>query len=212
MQYGLGSGIHFAHAGGRFIFLDSTRNRYFCLAPKAEAEFERFVEGWIPDQGASIVQAHIVVPSEKSFIVPELPPIPTSSLLDGPLKARAVDVAALVVRYTYMKLQIAAFPESTIAKMVPEVNHAAQIFEDWPILQSTAGAYEAASKITAVHDQCLAWGLTLRKFLRNRSQPVSCIVGVSTRPFRAHCWVQTRNALVNDRYDYVRNFTPILSL
>ena len=33
--------------------------------------------------------------------------------------------------------------------------------------------------------------------------------GVKLRPFQAHCWVQVGDAIVTDRLDVVRNFTPI---
>jgi hypothetical protein len=33
--------------------------------------------------------------------------------------------------------------------------------------------------------------------------------GVMTRPFKAHCWVQIEDVVLNDSLDHVRLFTPI---
>jgi hypothetical protein len=36
------------------------------------------------------------------------------------------------------------------------------------------------------------------------------VMGVSGRPFAAHCWVQVGDRVVNDTLDHVILFTPIL--
>ena len=41
---------------------------------------------------------------------------------------------------------------------------------------------------------------------------VQDVIGVSLYPFAAHSWVQCGTALVNDRLDRVRHFTPILTI
>lgn len=60
------------------------------------------------------------------------------------------------------------------------------------------------------HDKCLHDSLTLLRFLASERLYPSWVVGVRTRPFAAHSWVQSDNLVLNDTHEYVRGFTPIL--
>jgi hypothetical protein len=60
------------------------------------------------------------------------------------------------------------------------------------------------------HDKCLHDSLTLLRFLAAEKLYPSWVVGVRTRPFAAHSWVQSGDLVLNDTHEYVRGFTPIL--
>lgn len=60
------------------------------------------------------------------------------------------------------------------------------------------------------HDKCLHDSLTLLRFLASEKLFPSWVVGVRTRPFAAHAWVQAGHLVLNDTHEYVRGFTPIL--
>jgi Transglutaminase-like superfamily len=60
------------------------------------------------------------------------------------------------------------------------------------------------------HDQCLRDSLTLVSFLAMRGIYPTWVIGVKTRPFGAHSWVQSGNVVLNDSHDYVRAYRPIL--
>lgn len=64
----------------------------------------------------------------------------------------------------------------------------------------------------AAHDACLYDSLALTRFLSYYGQFPTCVIGVQTGPFGAHCWVQEGEVVFNDEPDYVRRFTPILAV
>ena len=61
-------------------------------------------------------------------------------------------------------------------------------------------------------DACLYDSLALARFLSYYRQFPSCVIGVQTAPFGAHCWVQEAGFVFNDAPEYVRRFTPILAV
>jgi hypothetical protein len=61
-------------------------------------------------------------------------------------------------------------------------------------------------------DACLYDSLALARFLSYYRQYPACVIGVRTAPFGAHCWVQEAGFVFNDAPEYVRRFTPILTV
>jgi hypothetical protein len=59
-------------------------------------------------------------------------------------------------------------------------------------------------------DFCLLDALTLALFLHRYEQAPTLVIGVRTKPFVAHAWVQVGNCVVDDRLEAVQGFTPIL--
>jgi len=60
------------------------------------------------------------------------------------------------------------------------------------------------------HDRCLHDSLSLIRFLAMQKLPADWVIGVRTRPFAAHAWVQHGNLVLNDAHENVRAYTPIL--
>ena len=60
------------------------------------------------------------------------------------------------------------------------------------------------------HDRCLHDSLTLVRFLARKHIYATWVIGVRTRPFAAHSWVQAGDLVINDVHEHVRRFTPIL--
>ena len=61
-------------------------------------------------------------------------------------------------------------------------------------------------------DACLYDSLALLRFLSYYGVFPTCVIGVQTGPFGAHCWVQYQAVVFNDAPEYVRRFTPILAV
>lgn len=61
-------------------------------------------------------------------------------------------------------------------------------------------------------DACLYDSLAMARFLSYYGQYPSCVIGVQTGPFAAHCWVQDGPYVFNDAPENVRRFTPILAV
>jgi len=61
-------------------------------------------------------------------------------------------------------------------------------------------------------DRCLLDALTLMYFLIGRGIRATWVFGVRLEPFRAHCWVQHDNIVLNDTPEHVAAFTPIMNV
>jgi hypothetical protein len=59
---------------------------------------------------------------------------------------------------------------------------------------------------------CLFDSLVLSIFLTRHLVPCTLVIGVSTKPFAAHSWVQLREYVLNDTAEYVQSFTRILAV
>lgn len=59
---------------------------------------------------------------------------------------------------------------------------------------------------------CLRDSVALRCLLECERVPSTLLIGVSTKPFLAHAWVQADGVVLNDAAEYVRLFTPLLAI
>lgn len=60
------------------------------------------------------------------------------------------------------------------------------------------------------HDRCLHDSLTLHRYLTAQRLATRWVIGVRTRPFGAHSWVQRGSLVLNDQHENVRRYQPIL--
>lgn len=61
-------------------------------------------------------------------------------------------------------------------------------------------------------DRCLMKSIALYRLLIMKGITAELVIGVRLAPFSAHCWVQKDGAVLNDRIERVRLFTPIVSV
>ena len=64
--------------------------------------------------------------------------------------------------------------------------------------------------VMSSHDECLRDSLTMLRFLAAEQLYPQWVIGVRTRPFGAHSWVQSGHLVLNDLHETVRAYTPIL--
>ncbi|MCW3837225.1 lasso peptide biosynthesis B2 protein [Sphingomonas canadensis] len=82
-----------------------------------------------------------------------------------------------------------------------------------PVAEILAAAeqFERSRNWTPIARNCLLDSLALDSWLARRGIVATLVFGIAAEPFQAHCWLQTRDALINDSYDHVSRFTPIFS-
>lgn len=62
-------------------------------------------------------------------------------------------------------------------------------------------------------ENCLYNSFVLADFLRRFKVPATCVFGVKTLPFEAHCWVQSGRFLLHDETpESISIFSPILAI
>lgn len=64
--------------------------------------------------------------------------------------------------------------------------------------------------VFSARDRCLHDSLSLIRYLAGQAFFPQWVIGVRTRPFAAHSWVQSGNLVLNDLHEHVRSFRPIL--
>jgi hypothetical protein len=87
-----------------------------------------------------------------------------------------------------------------------------------PQLRSEADLKEAVQAfvylrtfVYTAYDHCLFDSLVLCDFLLRLGLSPTCVFGVRTLPFGAHCWVQVdRSLLTESSIEYVATFSPVL--
>lgn len=62
------------------------------------------------------------------------------------------------------------------------------------------------------HNHCLLDSLVLSVFLVNNRVPGAFVIGIATKPFVAHAWVQMGDYVLNETAEYVQMFSPILAV
>jgi len=62
--------------------------------------------------------------------------------------------------------------------------------------------------IYTAHDECLLDSLVLCMFLLRYRKPATFIIGVQTKPFLAHAWVQVGAHVLDDRVERIQRVTP----
>lgn len=78
------------------------------------------------------------------------------------------------------------------------------------VARSLQAYIHARPFVLSAHDKCLHESLTLIRFLATEGLFPQWVIGVKTRPFGAHAWVQTGITVLNDQPEHVRHFQPIL--
>jgi hypothetical protein len=212
MGWQLAPDVSFAVASGRTIFLDLARDRYSALSLAQSDDFQRWIaqpdDLPLPPVGERLLQAGLLIsangPSAISAAAITRPRTALASRPGSPALAAAWDVAlsSARVRWSLRRRGLAA----TLAR--PGVAIAGNSAER---TRDLAAAFVDIRRHLPSRGSCLPDSLALLDFLRRRGAGASIVFGVTGTPFRAHCWLQLGEEVLNDALDNVAPFTPILS-
>lgn len=220
MGFSLRDGISFCEVGDRLLFLDIPADRYFCLSQDVERSFRRMGDGKLPPEDAhlqGLVERGMLIPSSEAATPAPCGPIRVSSvsILDAPLAPAGLTAtghALASLAAARLRLQWTGL-DRTLAQLATRKARLLRsgAAPDREVERIMAG-FAAASRMTSQRHNCLAQSIAVAsRMIAQRIAPV-IVLGVQLGPFCAHCWVQQRDRLVNDRFDMVRTFTPILVL
>lgn len=82
-----------------------------------------------------------------------------------------------------------------------------------PRMKQVAATYERMRPLLlTANEKCLFDSLALMGFLATENLYPRWVIGVKTRPFGAHSWVQAGTTVLNDQHEHVRKFRPILAV
>lgn len=235
--YFLESDVYFCEIDDGAIFLELTTHKYFAIGSQYLTALRHSVCGWPKecrednhlDQASTdelldeLVQKGFLTRSETkgklppSAIAPAEDSIATikRSELGHPIRlrdvmrfVRAFNCAAhdlrlarlknIVTRLDRRRTSLTTFNDR--GAPIEQARHLAGMFR-----RLRPWAYSARSA-------CLLDSVALVEFLSYYGFTASLVIGVNTKPFGAHAWVQMGRVVINDTAEHVQEYTPILSV
>ena len=210
MPYRLRDGLSFCFVGGEVIFLDLPKDRYFALSPSAAELLATMVGGVAnPRDIAGTLEALFEESKEAASIAPIVLQVPSTRLDASASTPSARDLAAVFHAHVdaYVRLRIQPLHRilRALKPELPRLNRSADV-------ASLVAAFRKSDVVISRQDRCLWKALALILYLRRKGVAARLVFGVAVRPFHAHCWVQTDEALLIDEPDVVAGFVPIHSV
>ncbi|MEQ7874239.1 lasso peptide biosynthesis B2 protein [Sphingomonas sp. ASV193] len=213
-RYSLLPHLSYAIVDDTAIFLDLQADRYFELDQRLFADLVEFdaAAGMPRDEAArrlleaGLIRAGIGQTGATEIRV-RLPSVsggqgeaapPRGSLL-GSLEV-ALLVAAAIVR-----LRLGG-----LAAILDRFT-AVRAGSDPVLVAAFAQQFDLYRRRVPIPRRCLPDSIALAWFLRRRSLTSTLVIGVTTLPFAAHCWIQDLDQVLNDDADMVAGFAPILA-
>ena len=219
MRYALREGLSFRRVEDRLLFLDLPADRYFCLSREAERAIARLCDepaGDASDEAGleRLASAGMLVESgeDRPPTPCPTPPAATHSLVGVGPAPGATDIAAALRHLALARIEL---PVSDLARTLARVKRRTRrgaARPDAERIGRVAAAFEACNALVSAHDRCLPRSLAITHRLIGVGARPQLVLGVKLGPFQAHAWVQCGDALINERVEVARLFTPILVL
>jgi hypothetical protein len=201
------------------VFLDVESDAYFCL-PDGAAQVRVQSDGrgvHVVDEGlaASLAAAGLLQPGapDRTGWARPRPPLPTASaVLDAApppgwrdLGDMARSMFGLMRRYhrrSFAEILAAAVrdrPSGSPGTPSPDLLAVVHRFHRWVPYAPVSG-------------KCLLRSFMLLQYLRRNGHDAAWVFGVTTWPFEAHCWLQCGDVALDDHFERLWPFQPILAL
>jgi hypothetical protein len=205
-------------ASGDLVLLDIRQDRYF-LVPPALTEplsvwLHQTVPAPIPDAvGALLAQSGIARPADPAPTNVDREHIIVSDGFPGPsdhdARVSMFDITKIgsIVAATWLDLRLRPLELLLERRRRTSVTAAC----DPVTLLPGAQTFDRLRRFTPIARSCLLDSLALDRWL-GRTAGYRLVFGVTAKPFAAHCWLQTEDAVLNDSYDRVSRYMPILAL
>ena len=213
-MYALRPGLNFCMADGTAVFLDAPRNRYFALTPNLSQSFLALIDvlaACLPIEeldARPFVDRGILVCTATSGSWRDGPiPLPRRQWCANPnprtrTKLRHKMLALYCILITLARLQTQGFE-----KLIRPKTRRHRYERDLPV--RAFDAFRAVIRVIPCRLKCLPASLALRSYLAALGFQSDLIIGVSMKPFAAHCWVQDGDMVIGDTLERVQGFTPI---
>ncbi|WCM26347.1 lasso peptide biosynthesis B2 protein [Sphingomonas sp. QA11] len=209
----LRAGVSWCICARQAVFLDLTRDRYFCLPEALDDIFQRWVAGEAIDATArdALIAAGVAESGSGSLPMAARHAAAMRDLALG-MRARSIrDVLAaiagqLLARHRLKRRSLASIVTNGMALRTGRAGDV----RDETVLRKVAGAFVTSGMLLRAADQCLPRAIAAGRLCRRHGQEVALIFGVRLNPFAAHSWVQSGDAVVVGDLEQVRLYTPIL--
>lgn len=216
MGFALQPDIHLCVVDEDVVLLNERADRYFGLSAGHQQSLLRLMtEGRAPaDEIEALARIGILrsCPEEPVQIRPVIVPAVERSAIDygedqkvsSPLLALEVVARLVWARWIVRHRRFA----DNLARLASDKTKASARSPQGD-LEAWSAAFERVRQKTPFPAQCLPDTLALCDFLLRRGHVADLVIGVRTRPFRAHCWAQLGDFALNESADHARLHTPI---
>jgi hypothetical protein len=225
-HFGLPRNVYACITSGHLVFLDLTRDRYFCLdTENTRAAIDVLsAPGSVPLlPGTKALQLATELEQKRLIARNETRTLRNLQKLDAPSEALNVGLYPIArglsrrflvaTSRAFLRLQFQQICETVEAirtrRGLPATETAADPLTRISVLAATFNHLRPLFPKSYV---CLFDCLALLEFLAPERLQPSWVFGVKLNPFGAHCWLQQGTVLINDRIDHVRCFEPILTI
>jgi Transglutaminase-like superfamily len=222
------------------VLLDLTRNKYFAIESHDALELDRHLNGGeIPDM-ASDGNGHLDNPRvefisalvERGLLVSypslhkgtngdvvaptrSLTSMPNSSSQKAPQLAQLGHIAWAL---THVRLNLRLRRLRSLVhylrrwKLLFEIRSSPDTASFDELVDLVIAFRKLRPWLYTATNRCLLDALVLTEFLFQHNYFPTFVIGVDTKPFCAHAWVQMGDCVLDDRVERVQNFTPILTI
>jgi len=211
MGWTLAPNVSFCTTSERVVFLDTARDRYFALPGAQSAAFRTWIDSETAAPPPPVAQLLI---DANLLEVCDAAGSPCRSAITPAVRAlREVDVKATVrdqfeVGCCLLRVRHALRRHGLLATLERWRQIRDERIDD--ATRHQAAVFMRARRRIPLAENCLHDSLAMIAWLNRRGASASIVFGVTGIPFRAHCWVQLGDQVLNDALDHVAPFTPIL--
>ncbi|MDE2562720.1 MAG: lasso peptide biosynthesis B2 protein [Sphingomonadales bacterium] len=222
MSYALRDGLAYCIPGDRIVFLDISAGRYFSLSEAKDLALRRWLDAQALDK-EDVVHLDALLRQGVLVAAPSDPPgprkrqpviTPASTQLDiAQVPTSGIGALRAVRAQLVWAWRTERWPPARVIKALrsTELRHKRrEPRDDLERVTALARDFARADFVLGNHDRCLVRSLAFAAMARKRSIQASVVLGVQSDPFAAHCWVQHGDVVVNDHYERVRPFAPIM--
>lgn len=218
MGWTLRANVSFCISGERACFLDLDADRYFALGTIADEAFRKLING----QQLNRWQSEALAPHIGSGLLQmcagdTLPaPCPTAQAptsdrhaITG-IRTNPLTLARSGAQIFTAERQLRTRPLGEILAEISDTRGSSEVLSAQDIEQrisSVCRAFECWDLLSSPLDRCLPRSIAMMRMLAPCRPQL--VLGVMSRPFRAHCWVQLGGLVLNDALAHVSAFTPI---
>lgn len=220
---------------GQVILLDLQRNRYLGVTGARFASLASAVSGWPEPEGmshaASLPQADIealAAPLLRQGLLTRSCPAPNATPV-LPEATRSLNAEEVVYSAPVGAVRVLRFVRSSTSaslclrlRSLQAIANRVAARRGWapattairptsyPLRTAVAAYLRLRPLMHTAQDRCLHDSLSLLGFLAAEGWFPHWVIGVTTRPFGAHAWVQAGDLVLSDLHENVRRYTPIL--
>jgi len=214
MALSLSPHVHACFDNGVVVLLDLQANRYFALPPGVLCAGGTPIGG-LPAGKSKLSAAGVALLRQRAAVVE------TERSRADPNEAASVRVGAtLIERPTVSRADLMTFMAACVLAdlavrrgALHSVVSAIKRAKDNAAPKSAIERASVFSRLRIWYPHarvCLFDSLALARFLAWGGSAFDLVFAVRSRPFAAHCWIESDGAALNDFYDTHAAFTPIL--